>query len=85
MTFCFAGAIAPFNHLLPDEKQHWVALCFVCKVVKGEPKILEPDKSQAIGWFTVNEMEKMNLTIASQHRLKQIKVKYPIGFPDFYR
>ena len=77
-------SLEPFNHLIPEEKQHWVALCFVCKVVKGEPKILEPNKCQAIGWFTLKEMGNMDLTIASRYRLKQIKEKYLKGPPNFY-
>ncbi len=47
------------NHLLPKEKQHWVPSCFVCKV-KGnkEPKILEPEKCLAIGWFKLSKLPK---------------------------
>jgi len=77
MDIKIVDELAPFNHLILQEKQHWVALCFVCKHIKGKPKILEPDKCLAIGWFTVKEMEKMPLTIASQYRLKQIKEKFP--------
>src|SRR3989338_1151503 len=40
------------NHMIPDEKQHWVAPAFICKIRSGEPKILEPHKCDAIGWFT---------------------------------
>ena len=27
-------AFKPFNHIIPEEKQHWVALAFVCIVEK---------------------------------------------------
>lgn len=64
--------LATFNHIIPKEKQHWVALAFICKIKKGIPKILEPEKCEEIGWFTIEEMKKMPLTIASAHRLKQI-------------
>lgn len=77
-------AFKPFNHLIPEEKQHWVALAFICIVESGKPKILEPEKSAAIGWFTLKEMEKMDLTLPAKCRLKQIKEKYPEGLPDFY-
>lgn len=70
--------LTTFNHLIPKEKQHWVALAFICKIKKGAPKILEPNKCEEIGWFTLEEMKKMPLTIASTYRLKQLlDKKYP--------
>jgi len=40
------------DHLIPAEKQHWVATTFIAKFKKGsEPKIMEPEKCSAIGWF----------------------------------
>lgn len=32
-----------YNHIIPDEKQHWVALAYICVIEKGTPKILEPN------------------------------------------
>lgn len=70
--------LATFNHLIPDEKQHWVALAFICKIKSGTPKILEPEKCTEIGWFSIDEMKKMPLTIASANKLEQIiNKKYP--------
>lgn len=45
------------NHFIPDEKQHWVPTSFIANI-KGsqEPKILEPDKCEAIGWFGLNSL-----------------------------
>jgi|SRR3989338_4348866 len=37
------------NHILPEEKQHWVTTGFVCKIAKGVPEINEPLKSGKIG------------------------------------
>lgn len=73
--------LEPFNHFIPKEQQHWVALCFICEVVKGIPRIKEPDKSSEIGWYSIEEMEKMDLALPSQKRLKQLKQKYPKGLP----
>ncbi len=72
----------PFNHLIPEERQHWVALCAVCKITSGMPRILEPDKSVQIGWFTLGEMGKMDLALTARKRLKQINEKYPDGLKD---
>lgn len=45
------------NHIIPEDKQHWVATTFLVTVTKGyEPKILEPHKFDAIGWFDISQM-----------------------------
>lgn len=84
MTIKPVDWLAPFNHAIADERQHWVALCFVCIVVRGVPKILETDKSRKIGWFTLDQMKSLPLTLTAKHRLKQIKKKYPKGLPNLY-
>jgi mutator protein MutT len=44
------------DHILPDERQHWVSPSYVCRIIEGEPRIVEPDKCSAIGWFTPDEV-----------------------------
>lgn len=45
------------NHLIPEEKQHWVPTCFLCKIVNGQqPRIMEPDKCDEIGWFAFTNL-----------------------------
>lgn len=45
------------DHLLEEEKQHWVPTCFIATLAKGQvPKILEPDKCDAIGWFRLDQL-----------------------------
>ena len=45
------------NHLIPEEKQHWVATTFLAKLKPGEQsKIMEPHKCDAIGWFSLNNL-----------------------------
>lgn len=63
------------DHFPPEEKQHWVAIAYLCKIKKGKPKILEPNKCSKIGWFTISEMEKMPLSIPTRHRLIELKKK----------
>lgn len=48
-----------FDEILPTDKQHWVATTFIAKVEDGqEPKILEPEKCDAIGWFALDSLPK---------------------------
>ena len=39
------------DHILPDEGQHWVSPTYLCRLLAGEPAIMEPGKCAAIGWF----------------------------------
>lgn len=64
------------NHLIPSEKQHWVPTTFLAKIKKGQkPKILEPDKCDAIGWFALNTLPhplsiitQIDLKVLGQHK-----------------
>ena len=63
------------NHLLPQENQHWVPSAFISKIKSGQtPKIMEPHKCDAIGWFKLNQLPeplsvitKLDLTAYHQH------------------
>ncbi len=47
------------NHLLPKENQHWVPSSFISKIKPGQiPKIMEPHKCDAIGWFNLKKLPK---------------------------
>lgn len=44
------------DHILPEEGQHWVSPTFLCRLLSGQPHILEPGKCSAIGWFSLDEI-----------------------------
>lgn len=44
------------DHILPDEGQHWVSPTFIARHVSGEPRIMEPEKCAAIGWFALESL-----------------------------
>lgn len=65
------------DHILPDEKQHWVSPAFVCTISSGEPRILEPEKCAEIGWFAPDQMPAgltMITRINWEHYLRKISL-----------
>ncbi|MFD0943679.1 NUDIX hydrolase [Savagea faecisuis] len=57
------------NHILPDEQAHWVAPTYLAKIAKGEPRNMEPNKHEAIGWFALDDLpEPLTLTTTSALR-----------------
>ncbi len=45
------------DHIIPNEHQHWVPTTFLAKLKPGQiPKIMEPDKCDAIGWFALDKL-----------------------------
>ena len=67
------------DHIIPEENQHWVSPTYICQIKKGTPKILEPHKCEAIGWFTVAEAENLPLSIVTKHDLEIIKIKAKVN------
>lgn len=57
------------DHILPDERQHWVSPSFICRILEGTPTIREPEKCSAIGWFAPDEMPD-GLTLVTRHDLE---------------
>lgn len=69
------------DHIIPNEKQHWVSPTFICKITKGTPKILEPLKCGKIAWVTVDEALRLPLSIVTKYDINELKKKYPKGLP----
>lgn len=61
--------LTSIDHFIPEEKQHWIAIAFISKIAKGIPRILEPEKCSKIEWHSMQEIEKMDLSIASREYL----------------
>jgi mutator protein MutT len=62
------------DHILPEEKQHWVSPTFICRIIQGEPAILEPGKCSQIGWFIPDEVP-ANLSQISQVNLDHFIIR----------
>jgi mutator protein MutT len=67
------GLLDVVDHILPDERQHWVSPTFRCRYAGGVPVIREPDKFEAIGWFSLSEIPRDRLTSASRSSLSSVE------------
>lgn len=61
------------DHIIRDEDQHWITSGFISKIRKGTPTIHEPEKCSAIGWFSLSQMAKMELSVPTKAYLKILK------------
>ena len=51
------------DHIVKSEDQHWVSPSFLCKIEKGEPKIMELNKHLDMKWFSLDNLpEKLTIT-----------------------
>jgi len=58
------------DYLIPDEGQHWVTTPFIVRVKEGQiPKIQEPQKHEAMGWFPPDELPNP-VAITTKHTLQ---------------
>ena len=55
MSIDFVELLAVDDHILTDEGQHWVSPTYIARSIGAEPRILEPHKCSAIGWFALDE------------------------------
>lgn len=61
------------NHILPDERQHWVSPIYLCRYKSGSPSIREPHKCEAIGWFRIDSIPLAELSKASRKSLQSLE------------
>jgi len=64
------------DHIIKKEGQHWMTVNYIANLKKGEPKIMEPDKCDKIGWFDIRKLPK-NLSKTTSEPIKNyLKGKY---------
>lgn len=65
------------DHVLPEEKQHWVAPAYLGRVVSGEARNCEPDKTQEVRWFALAKVPK-NLTMTARNAISAYLSQCPV-------
>ena len=58
------------NHIIKSENQHWVSLNYLVKIVKGEPRNMEPEKTDEIKWFSFDNLPE-NMTQTTREPIQE--------------
>ena len=56
------------NHILPDERAHWVAPAFLVRIIEGQPRNREPGTTREIQFFSLDALPG-NLTITARNAI----------------
>ncbi len=62
-----------------ETESHAVSPAFVCHIISGTPTIMEPHKCAEIGWFSWEEIGKMDLSPYAIKDLAGFRRRYPNG------
>lgn len=65
------------DHIVQNEKVHWISPPFLCRIKKGEPKIMEPQKHTDMKWFSLKQLP-ADITITTKKAVECYK-KYKEG------
>lgn len=63
------------NHIIPQERQHWVSPSFLAKHISGDAKVMESEKISDFKWVKISELDMKELTIASQNNLRSYNMR----------
>ena len=75
MTIKVMELLSVDDHILEDEKQHWVSPTFIARSVGADPQIREPHKCSAIGWFDIDELPSP-LSLITQYNVRDYREKF---------
>ena len=64
------------DHIISEEKQHWVSPSYIAKHIGGEATIVEPEKCIGFKWVDISDINPNELSIASRSNYEKYIEKY---------
>lgn len=77
ITIEVGAQLHSYDHIVPEENQHWLAVSYLCTILEGEPTIKEERKCSGIGFFTFDEAWKLPLTLTALEDLQALALRFP--------
>lgn len=65
------------------EDQHWISCAFLCEILAGTPKIMEPHKCTRLEWFTLEQAKTLPLTDTTSEIIRQLQELFQGKTPQF--
>lgn len=72
------GLLCVTDHLLPYEAQHWVSPAYLARMVRGEAKNCEPDRTREVRWFSPDALPP-NLTMTARNAIAAYRRTFECG------
>lgn len=69
------------EHRLPGERQHWISPAFLARILTGEVRNCEPNKTREVRWCPLDGLPS-NLTITARNAIefyRRARLRLPIG------
>jgi len=66
---CIRAYLGVTDHILPDERVHWVSLRFLVDIVADEPKNASPESHSEMRWFPISDVPD-NITLTTRKALE---------------
>lgn len=60
------------DHIIKEEKRHWISPIFLAKITQGIPKIMETEKHLEMKWFNLKNLPE-DLTITTKKAIEDYK------------
>ncbi|RAQ85109.1 ADP-ribose pyrophosphatase [Burkholderia pseudomallei] len=66
-----ATLLCVVDHIDAANGEHWVAPVYLAHAFRGEPRVVEPDRHEALDWFALDDLPQP-LTHATRVALEQV-------------
>lgn len=60
------SSVGVIDHIIQTETLHWVSVVYLVKILKGIPQNSEPEKHEALGWFSLGALPSQLATVAAE-------------------
>jgi 8-oxo-dGTP diphosphatase len=72
LTVAIERLLCVTDHLVPLENQHWVSPAYLGRVIFGQARNCEPDKTHQVSWFPLDQLP-TNLTMTARNAISAYK------------